>query len=680
MDQNIFEDDISNNNKTTNYEPDNSNSTLQSYATWYAEQNFPIIPLCPHDHVGMSDHHISVCSKPGKTPLLKGWSQREVPSLEEIEKWHRYWPKANIGLILGSISGLVAVDVDGEFGELTLDDWSQGDLPLTWEFTTPGGGRRLIFAIPEGITLTKHSQVDRSKNHEECALLGEGQQTVVPPSIHQNGGSYEWVEGRALWDIECAQAPEWLIQKMTKKQTSANKSTGQQDRVEIDAIQTLSDKCPMFQQALQTQNETGLSEEEWFLWVTLLVKAGHSEDALLFSKTSNKHDERSYNRVAELKCSGNETYGPTRCSTFGCDESQIRRCFGKISTNKHNEITNSPALFFKQKTEESTSRGVEKWIEIAKKTKYQIDEHGNLCVISFKKDGSQKRTPIANFLARATKQVCKDDGEERKMHYELEGVILSNQQKLSPILVPTVDFPGMTWLHQWGLAPNIEPGQLAKDQVRHAIQSFSQDITEEKVYTHLGWRKVNDKWCYLHAGGCIGVGDVKVEIDHRLSRYKLPEKVDDPIAAMKASLSLLDPAPKKVTLPLFALSFLAPLCEWLRSMDLEPAFIIWLHGETGSRKSSLAALFLCHFGIFSTKTPPASFKDTMNSLEKRTFECKDSILLVDDYHPASNPQEAKKMEQIAQQLMRSYGDRVSRGRMRQDTSLRRDYPPRGWLS
>lgn len=35
------------------------------------------------------------------------------------------------------------------------------------------------------------------------------------------------------------------------------------------------------------------------------------------------------------------------------------------------------------------------------------------------------------------------------------------------------------------------------------------------------------------------------------------------------------------------------------------------------------------------------------------------------------------MAQLAQQVLRGYGDRVGRGRMRQDTTLRPDYPPRG---
>lgn len=665
-------------NSAGNYASTQDNdSSIKSYAVWYAENNFPIIPLCPHNHEGMSEHHLGVCSKPGKTPLLKGWSQWEVPFLEEIEKWYRYWPKANIGLILGSVSGLVAVDVDGEFGELTLKDWSQGNLPPTWEFTTPGGGRRLLYAIPEGVTLTKHFEADRNNYHEECALLGEGQQTVVPPSIHQNGGIYEWVEGRAPWDLECTEAPEWMIQKMTKKQTTANKPIGQQDQVNIDVIQTLSEKCPMFRQAVQVQNGTGLSEEEWFRWVSMLVKAGYAEQALHFSKVSTKHDRRSSSRIEELKCSSNGTYGPTRCSTIGCDESQIQHCFGKIRTNEQNEITNSPVQFIMQNSKKPASQGMEKWVQLVKNTKYHIDQQGNLCGVSYKKDGFPKYTPLANFMAKATRIVCKDDGVERQMHYQMEGIIIKTQQELHPILVPAADFPGLTWLHQWGLAPNIEPGHLAKDQVRHAIQTFSQDLQNENVYTHLGWRRIDGQWCYLHAGGCVGPSNVKVEVDDRLRRYKLPENVDDPIAAMKASLSLLDLAPKKVTLPLFALMFLAPLCEWLRSVDLEPAFILWLHGESGARKSSLAALFLCHFGSFTPKTPPLNFKDSMNSMEKRTFDCKDSVLLIDDYHPSANPQDAKKMEQTAQQLMRTYGDRVSRGRMRQDTSLRRDYPPRG---
>lgn len=235
----------------------------------------------------------------------------------------------------------------------------------------------------------------------------------------------------------------------------------------------------------------------------------------------------------------------------------------------------------------------------------------------------------------------------------------------------------MNWpMNYWGLGANVEPGTGAKDRTRHAIQCLANGVKRETVYTHLGWRKIGGKWVYLHAGGAIGADNILVDVSaNSMERYSLPETTEPD--AMNWSLKLLDVAPPEVTIPLFSLAHLAPLCEALRRAGAEPSFILWLAGITGAMKSTLAALLLCYFGDFTGKSLPASFKDTSNSLEKKAFLTKDSLLVVDDYHPTASQQEARKMEQAAQQLLRGYGDRVGRSRMRADMSLRPSYVPRG---
>lgn len=127
--------------------------SIKSMALKYAALGFSIIPLCPGDHSCMSDTHIATCRSPGKRPLIKEWQNAEVPSEQQVEEWFRRWPSANIGLVLGSRSGFVALDVDGQFGQDKLLEISAGNhLSDAWQFSTPGGVCVMFTLPPKGET------------------------------------------------------------------------------------------------------------------------------------------------------------------------------------------------------------------------------------------------------------------------------------------------------------------------------------------------------------------------------------------------------------------------------------------------------------------------------------------------------------------------------------------------
>lgn len=177
----------------------------------YIDLDMPIIPLCSHTHNGYSTKHQTRCKQAGKSPLIKGWASHDKTTKEQINSWLREFKDINIGLPLGHISGYVGIDVDGIGGEEMLEEMSGGDLPETWEFAT-GDGRRLLYEIPPGIQTKKYVNQDKSAEHTECSILAFGQQTVMPPSIHHTGRLYEWTEDKSPQDIDCAMAPDWLLE------------------------------------------------------------------------------------------------------------------------------------------------------------------------------------------------------------------------------------------------------------------------------------------------------------------------------------------------------------------------------------------------------------------------------------------------------------------------------------
>jgi hypothetical protein len=169
--------------------------------------------------------------------------------------------------------------------------------------------------------------------------------------------------------------------------------------------------------------------------------------------------------------------------------------------------------------------------------------------------------------------------------------------------------------------------------------------------------------------------NVEVELEPGFPDYYLPPVPDSPEALAEAvgrSWRLLQVAPLRVTAPLLAAAYAAPLSEIL-VLDST----LWLWGRTGSFKSTVAALFLSHFGYFSEDDLSLNFEWTPNALEKMLFLAKDVLALVDDWRPGVTRAESDEMDRKAQRLARTVGNRQGRGRMFSDTRLRGAYAPRG---
>lgn len=230
---------------------------------------------------------------------------------------------------------------------------------------------------------------------------------------------------------------------------------------------------------------------------------------------------------------------------------------------------------------------------------------------------------------------------------------------------------------KWGMQVIIKP--RAKDDLREVLQILAGNCAEEWIYTHTGWRKLDNKWVFFHTNGAVGAANVKVDLSEGgsiLTRYVLPTKVEDPKAAVGRAFELLDIAAPEIAYPLFAAAFFAPLCEVLRPYSLQSDFMLFLIGRTQSGKSSLAALFLSLFGNFDKNNFPANYRQTANSLERTRFLLKDSMMIVDDFFPEQSHQEREKMKEIAQRLARAYGDGAVRQRM-QGKKLQEAWLPRG---
>ena len=312
-----------------------------------------------------------------------------------------------------------------------------------------------------------------------------------------------------------------------------------------------------------------------------------------------------------------------------------------------------------------------------------LDEHGQpsyiilggrICRRANDKYGGETIIPLCNFDARIVEDVVEDDGESQERRFAIEGG-LGSGDKLPRIEVEAGEFSQMGWvLPLWGARAAVSAGSAMKDHLRMGIQTLSSDIETRWEYSHLGWRRINGKQIYLSSAGAVGMEGVQVATIQDLARYRLPTYPRDVQAAMRASLAMLETGDEQMTLPIWAAMYLAPL-----SSIIPPSFTLWLFGTTGGLKSTAVALGMCHYGKFSYNTPPASWTGTTNALEKKAFLVKDAPLWIDDYTAQSTSAGMRDIQKKADQLLRDWGNRSGRSRMRADLKLRATFVPRGLI-
>ena len=282
--------------------------------------------------------------------------------------------------------------------------------------------------------------------------------------------------------------------------------------------------------------------------------------------------------------------------------------------------------------------------------------------------------PLTNFTATIAADVVEDDGVEVSRRFEIAATL---RERIYKFTIPAARFQGMGWATEYlGAGAIVYPGFGTKDHARAAVQHLSGEVPERRVYTHTGWRQIDGKWMYLHAGGAIcsdGPADgVEVALPGHLTRYVLPEPQDgeELVAAVRASLMFLELAPDRITVPLYGADWRAAI----ESTDLT----IHVAGPTGAGKSELAALVQQHYGAgMDARHLPASWSSTGNSLEITAFHIKDSVLVVDDFAPTGASGDVARAHRDADRLVRAQGNRSGRSRLRPDGTLRSTKAPRG---
>lgn len=313
---------------------------------------------------------------------------------------------------------------------------------------------------------------------------------------------------------------------------------------------------------------------------------------------------------------------------------------------------------------------------------YEYSPDGTLYYIEGKEDKNgntyTETTAIANHTPLLKEQRIIDNGIETTE--ELVFTALRDFRKGADTAISLKDVLSQTPNIKFGAACRIFLGRGAKSRYSEAMQIQCENAPLTMLYQHTGYTTIEDERVFLNGGHSVtkdGLTDkYNVMLSGQMENYVFTDKKDS--ERYKTLLSLLPSvAPTSLVYAGLGLSFLTPLNALLRDCGIEPCFILYFTGKTGARKTTMAKLFLNFFGAFNNGTAPtASFRDTINAVEKKFALADSTLVLLDDRIPSTTPKIKAQMEAMEQAVARQIGDRSGRARMNADGTLKATYRPK----
>lgn len=181
------------------------------HAVSYAEKGWHVLPL--HSVInGKCTCGKPSCTSAGKHPQTLNGLKAASVDIDTINTWYKHWPKANIGIATGAISGIGVIDIDPKHGgedslyELTK---THGKIPDTVEAITQSQGRHIIFQYENGFRTTA------GKLGRGIDTRGDGGYIVAAPSKGLLG-EYYWEASSDPSDCPIVKAPTWVLQLLNK--------------------------------------------------------------------------------------------------------------------------------------------------------------------------------------------------------------------------------------------------------------------------------------------------------------------------------------------------------------------------------------------------------------------------------------------------------------------------------
>ena len=165
--------------------PPDPGAPMLELALDYARRGWPVFP----------------CKPTNKAPFFAGGFHAATTDEETIRDWWGCWPNAMIGVPMGPVSGVWAVDPDPPKTPEEPDGreiWADliqehGELPATHTEITPRGGQHILFKWDPARPVTNSPGALAKTNID---VRGEGGYIIMAPSVCVGDGSAKNVAGQ----------------------------------------------------------------------------------------------------------------------------------------------------------------------------------------------------------------------------------------------------------------------------------------------------------------------------------------------------------------------------------------------------------------------------------------------------------------------------------------------------
>lgn len=185
-----------------------------------AAKGIAILPCHTPDREGKCSCRRADCRSVGKHPRTTDGLTSATIDTDLIRQWWSRWPDANPGARTGRASGVFVLDVDADgfdaLDELAASRGAYNWSPDTWTVRTGNLGAHLYFRHPGA-----HLKVRTTAGviAPGVDVRGDGGYAVLPPSQHVSRRRYEWIDGLAPQETALADAPPWLLELVTDRET-----------------------------------------------------------------------------------------------------------------------------------------------------------------------------------------------------------------------------------------------------------------------------------------------------------------------------------------------------------------------------------------------------------------------------------------------------------------------------